>query len=338
MIAESLSPLIAAIGINVERYHSFIEDPRALVEHLRAASDASDDEVVLEVLACVLTGDSLDESPARLHRIAAWARGNTRSSTIVLAWMARRNGAALARLMCSLIKTVPTAVPLVAGAAVFLDEDQKLSVLLSVASHSEEAAREHLFALLGTHRRLVPPGTISQRSMPDSVLIPLLEVGLRDAAPKVRVRAIAYAYGIGAVEKVRPFIMANLQHKDGEVRGYALLSLGVMHDRESLDVLVDRVNGTAREDAVSALWALARRSDGIQHVLALANNPDFAVDVISAVAEVSTPLGDGTLEKLRSLGDTATTDAAIRRHLLRTREGAPEAGPDGRVEYLVKRR
>lgn len=333
---ESLRALAVAIGLDAGRYQSLLDDPRRLASELQMVGHATDDEIVLGMLARIAVGGALDESKQTLSRLAAWAQENFRSSTIAFAWAARRDGASLAHMLRTMIETVPAVVPFTAGVAVFLSDELKLTVLLTLAGHPSADTREHLFALLGTHRRLVPPGTISVRSMPDSVLIPLLEVGLSDPSPNVRVRAIAYAYGVGAVGKVRPHILRNLFHDDLTVRRYAMICLGVLADAESLEFLRAKLSSPEQGEVVASIWALARRPEGVGFVIEMAGRADLAEEIMGAIAEVSAPLDDETLARLRGAVYTPTAAQQIERHLDRTRLGAPERGSDGQVDYLVK--
>src|SRR5262249_23575389 len=84
------------------------------------------------------------------------------------------------------------------------------------------------------------------------------------------------------------------------------------------------------------IWALARRTDGIERVLAMAGDtrPWIEPVLLAAFAEVAAPMTDAQIETLR--GTTASPDfERLRdRHLERTRLGAPHGGADARIRYV----
>jgi hypothetical protein len=168
----------------------------------------------------------------------------------------------------------------------------------------------------------------------------LLSMGLADSGHQVRARAIALAYGTGSVEGHCDQMRA-LASRDPEqgVRQYALVALGVLNDAGSRALLVDRLEHGSQEESTSALWVLARRPDGIARVLALAGDKrQWLIDeLVHAVAEAAAPLNDDQLGDLRERVSSPELAGMIQRHIDRTRRGAPEMGPDGRVSYTLKR-
>jgi HEAT repeat protein len=167
----------------------------------------------------------------------------------------------------------------------------------------------------------------------------ILRTGIDDPSAGVRQKAIAAAYGLGATERLRDRRLAHAGDSDMRVRQYALVSLGVMHDAESLAILLDRLANGDEAEATSAIWALARRPEGLPHVLALAGDPRPWVEdeLLGAFAEVSAPLSDEQIEQLAARVKSPMFSRLRERHLDRTRRGAPELGPDARVSYVLKK-
>jgi HEAT repeat protein len=220
----------------------------------------------------------------------------------------------------------------------FLSPERQQSILIKLAHHRSGAVREHFFALLGKHRRLVPPGSIRYESYSSEVLTSVLAAGLEDENPRVRERAIAATYGLGLVEGLRTWILALATDEDSAVRQYAIVALGVLRDADSRMLLLSRLHNGTEEETISAIWALARRPDGIQDVLELAGDERgwINVQVLDAFAEVATALNDETIADLERKIPSPEFARLRARHIDRTRHGARETGPDARIE-IVKR-
>ncbi|HTR52066.1 MAG TPA: HEAT repeat domain-containing protein [Kofleriaceae bacterium] len=222
----------------------------------------------------------------------------------------------------------------IVGAAAFLPEGSRARIWTQLATDPREAVRQHFFALLGRHKRLVPPGTLAKPQVPSTTLTTVLGSGLRDSSASVRERAIAVVYGLGVTDEFRDALL-KLVHDDSlEVRRYALVSLGTMHDEQSLAVLVERLEKAPQPEATSAIWALSRRPDGIDRVLRLAGTHGWLDDeVLGAFAEVAVPVSDEQIADLAARTASPEFERLKQRHLDRTRGGAPEYGPDGRIRW-----
>src|SRR5690606_22942984 len=103
-------------------------------------------------------------------------------------------------------------------------------------------------------------------------------------------------------------------------------------------ILIDRLEHGSQADIKSAIWALARRHDGVQRVLRLADDPRpwIEEELLGAIAEVSAPLTDEQLGDLAKKTRSRAFDRLRERHLARTRRGAPEKGPDQRIQYVER--
>lgn len=210
--------------------------------------------------------------------------------------------------------------------------------LFELAADPRAESRVGLFSALGHDRRLVPPASI-RWDIPVEVIQRLLQLGLVDAVPKVRERALALAYGLGRVRELGSRVVELTADPDEDVRCYALIALGVLDDRVSHGILVDRLQHGTVPEATAAIWALARRPDGLPDVLALlAPNPRAWVtnEALGAIQHVSAPLTDEQVAMLRRTVVDPALPRVLEHHLWRTRDphGA-EVGPDGQVEYRL---
>jgi hypothetical protein len=216
--------------------------------------------------------------------------------------------------------------------------DVTRKALASLARHPLRDIREHLFALLGKHQRLLPPGSIKQDYAAD-VYVAILAMGMNDTDSKIRERAVAAAYGLGLVRHLHEHVLALVNDPDMAVRQYAIVALGVFDDEMSRNRLSRLLREGSVEEATSAIWAAARRRDLIDDVLAMAGDAREWVnnELLGAFAEVSVPLTDEQIVDL----DRRTNSAEFRRlrdrHIARTRRGEPELGPDNRIHVVLKR-
>lgn len=212
-------------------------------------------------------------------------------------------------------------------------------LLERLARHPREEVREHFFALLGKHQRLVPPGTIKVDRVSREALLSILSVGMSDPVPRVRERAIAAAYGIGIIDGLRDQVLARASDESMNVRQYAIVAMGVLADPESRRLLLDLLHHGSQPEVTSAIWALARRPDGIKEVLALAGDPRAWVneELLGAFAEVAPPLSDEQIAQLARTAPDPQWPRLLQRHIDRTRRGAPEMGPDGRIEVVLRK-
>jgi hypothetical protein len=267
-----------------------------------------------------------------------WCKSHGKESALLQAQLAAQNPALLARLFDQIIELRPDAISIPLGGSVFLGQIAREQMFERVASDARDEVRGHFFALLGGHRRLVPPGTITIRNAAPETMARILKRGINDQAPKVRERALALAYGLGFVDRVREEVLAHVADPEPDVRQYALVALGVLDDETSRDALVDRLERGSQLEATSAIWALARRRDGVERVLALASDarPWVRSELLGAFAEVSAPLTDAQIDRLRDEIASPGFERSHERHIARTRHGAPEIGPDARFTYSRK--
>lgn len=216
--------------------------------------------------------------------------------------------------------------------------DVQRSALTSLARHPSRDIREHFFALLGKHHRLLPPGSIKQDYAPD-VYVAVLAMGLNDTEPKVRERALAAAYGLGLVPHLREHVLALIDDPELAVRQYAIVALGVLDDDTSRNVLSRFLREGSVDECTSAIWAAARRRDLIADVLGMAGDSRKWVnnEVLGAFAEVSVPLTDEQIVDLDRRTNNAEFARLRDRHIGRTRRGEPELGPDHRIHVVLKR-
>lgn len=216
--------------------------------------------------------------------------------------------------------------------------DVRRDALTSLARHPLRDIREHLFALLGKHHRLLPPASI-EHHYPADVYVAFLAMGLNDTDSKVRQRAIAAAYGLGLAPHLREHVLALLNDPDIAVRQYAIVALGVFDDDMSRNKLASLLREGSVEEVTSAIWAAARRRDLIEDVLAMAGDVREWVnnDLLGAFAEVSVPLTDEQIAALERRTNSAEFTQLRDRHIERTRRGQPELGPDNRIHVVLKR-
>lgn len=133
------------------------------------------------------------------------------------------------------------------------------------------------------------------------------------------------------VVDVRAAVLSRLDDPDEGVRQYAIVALGTLDDAESRARLVATLEAGSRPEVTSAIWALARRADGLARVLTLATDDRDWVrsELLYALAAVAAPMTD---EQIAELTVAVTDERSVRvveRHLDRTRRGAPEYGSDG---------
>ncbi len=334
----TLETWTSLIELNLGKYEPLLRlPPRDAAQHLCSEQTITAEGAVLQMLANILAGEAAPLDPARAPLVADWMRGNFRSTALMCMSIVEISEAALEAVLLMIGRVTDDSVALVVNNGMLLHGDRRSSVLMALARDPRAAVRIHLFSLLNVHRRLVPPGTLDARLVPDSIVEPLLARGIGDEHPEVRERAIAYAYGLGVVARVREQVLDRTSDDALAVRCYALVALGVLDDSASFEILVHALGSKQREETKSAIWALARRVEGFERLLPLVKDPDLAADVLGAVAEVSAPLDDVQLDLLATSVDTPALKNMIRRHIERTRHGAPERGPDSQVDYFVNR-
>ncbi len=277
--------------------------------------------------------------PAITKLACQWLQPRWKESALVEAALADTSAAQLEELFEQIVVHCPGAVAIAINGSTMLAEDRRERILRRIAADPRDDVREHLFALWGKHHRLVPPGSLQVIGLRQEALDEILRAGIDDPSAAVRQKAIAAAYGLGAAERLRERLLARVGDGDVRVRQYALISLGVMRDPQSLAILLDRLAHGDEGDATPAIWALARRPDGLPNVLALAGDPRPWVEdeLLGAFAEVSAPLSDEEIERLAARVKSPAFPRLRERHLDRTRRGAPEIGPDASVSYVLKK-
>ncbi len=207
-----------------------------------------------------------------------------------------------------------------------------------LATDPRDSVREHYFALMGQHRRLLPPGAITLDGFPPEALVDVLRAGVTDVVPAVRERAIAAAYGLGKVKLVRDEVLACLAHAHEGVRQYAIVALGLLDDAETLARLVALLERGSQAEATSAIWALARRPDGLARALTLVTDtrPWVRFELLHAIADAAAPMTDAQIAATTAaMAADDRVPRAIDHHLERTRRGGREYGPDGGV-FVVR--
>lgn len=335
-ISRSLGLTGSVMKIAYETTSRIADQTRHLV--LEAKPDAERlDLAVLHVLARAAMGGDSQLDPEILSSVVEW--GQTRFQGMVLSTaLAELNSGFLEDLLQQVLASHPQALAMVVGSAEFLPTERKDRMFERIASDRREAVREHFFALLGRHQRLMPPGSIASPGITAEALERILRGGIADRAAKVRERAIAAAYGLGFVDRVREPLFLRLDDEDLDVRQYAIVSLGVMQDEKSRIALIERLEHGSREEATSAIWALARRADGIGRALETASDPRPWVqdEILGAFGEVSAPMTDEQIELLRGRLKSIDFDRFRERHIARTRHGVAERGPDGQIAYVPR--
>lgn len=336
-LPDERTPLQAALS--AERHAEVIELAH---DALESGKSPREDMAVLTVLARAAADDvpALDVGTVRL--VADWLvrddiAKNFHSQMLFGAIVGNERPADLDAILLAVVETQSDATAVVFALAGFLDGRRVRELLERLAAHPLREVREHFFALLGKHRRLVPPGTIRYERIPHDALLSVVRSGIDDVDARVRERAIAACYGLGLAEDVRDSLIAHANDEDVAVRQYALVALGAMRDPESRTVLLQRLRKGSDDEITSAIWALARRPDGVGDALALAGDSRRWVNdqLLHAFAEVAAPMSDEQIAELERKSSSSEFARFHARHLDRTRGGAPEVGPDGRIEVVV---
>lgn len=269
------------------------------------AFDLTDDAAVLAVLLHVRCEPIRSLSDHVIRRLAAWLWSRPLALVAVVLGIVDTNEPSAVGLLERIVDLAPQHVAVAVNAAGLLSPEPSGALLMRIARDPRVSVRQHMFTLLGKHQQLPPPGTLSTLQLLNPRVAEILDVGIRDESAEVRARAIAAAYGCGAFQLVQRSIMSAAHDPDMDVRMYALVALGVATDEASRTLLVDALERGAQEEVTSAIWALARRPDGIQRVVALIGDqrPWVMSEVTGAIAEVSAPLTD---EQLAAVGSWAS--------------------------------
>ena len=286
---------------------------------------------VVAIMGQALVGEFHPTEPAALAAVGAWMRGNLVGTNLFWYLLNRTLPSAAVELAMAIIAACPTAVAWARGAADWADSDQRAEVERRIAVYPLDSVREHYFALLGKHRRLLPPGAIPTKDFTPEVLTDVLRAGVTDRVAAVRERAIAAAIGMNVVGLVRSEVIARVDDESTDVRQYALVALGTLDDAASLARLHDTLERGTQEETTSAIFGLARRPDGLARVLTLATDSREWVitELLGALADVSAPMTDDQIAALTAALDDPRLPRALERHIRRAREGGPEYGADG---------
>ena len=219
------------------------------------------------------------------------------------------------------------------SAAAFLAPDARDRFYRDSAGHPREEVRYALFKLLARGRSLPEPGSLAA-NLPVEVADTILRAGVTDPSPRVRQRAIAYAYGLGRVVALRTELIAALDAPDPDetTRAYELLALGLLDDVETLPLLVRAFESGTQVEIDAAVWALARRNDGVARVVAAVEDPRPRVrsEALDAITHVAGALSDEQLAWLSAPERPAGAREAVQHH--QRRKGVPD--PAFRFEVM----
>ncbi len=286
---------------------------------------------IVAIIGHARLGETYRLDGAALVDVAEWMRGNLVGSHTFWHLLHSLLPRAVPDLALAMVAARPTAVAWAYAAATMAESDIRAEVQLRIAGFPLASVREHFFALLGQHRRLMPPGSISSADFAPDVLADVLRAGVTDPVPAVRERAIAVAIGMNAVRLVGEEVLARLDDPDVNVRQYALVALGTLDDAASLARLYDKLDAGTQEEMTSAIWGLARRPDGLARVLALATDGrDWVIpELLGALADVAALMTDAQIAALTHALADPRLPRVIERHLRRARDGGPEHGADG---------
>jgi hypothetical protein len=170
---------------------------------------------------------------------------------------------------------------------------------------------------------LPPPGSLKLSfSIADTDA--MIAIGMSDASARVRERAIVCAYGTGRVEAHAPAVIrAATEDPSERVRVFALVALGLLRDPESHAILARAFADGTDAEVDAAVWALARRPDGIAQVVAAVEDPRPQVrpEAIGAIANVAIELDDVQLAWLRATAREPIVREAAEYHVERVRRG-----------------
>ncbi|HPH66474.1 MAG TPA: HEAT repeat domain-containing protein [Kofleriaceae bacterium] len=214
--------------------------------------------------------------------------------------------------------------------------------MLQAALHRDAERRQYFFEVATDFQRLVVPGSLTWKPS-DAVLEQIFAAALHDASASVRERAIVYAYGLGWVQRLIGELLRLSRDPVEAVRQYALVALGIADDDESLSVLFAALDGDRKQEMQSAIWALARRPQGLSRLLTMAGDtrPWVVDDILGAIKQVSLPLTDEQLDEVRARvvvpRDEIQFERVFKHHRWRTRDPeGKELPPDRIMRYEMK--
>lgn len=302
-----------------------------------ATPDVAAGWAVAAVLLRVATGTTVRSQAPALRILGSWMRGDPARQSMFWFVASETTSTALPDLAAALLDADPASVAAVWLGGQLTTGDVQEGILRSLVGSPDPGVRQHCFELLGQHRRLVPPGSIPRPRLPGDALAGMLRAGATDPVSKIRERAIAAAFGMGVVAQIRPEVVACTEDPVMDTRQYALVALGTLDDTDSLELLRRKLTTGADPEIASAISALARRPDGVDHVLALAGDsrPWVQDELVAAVARVSAPLDEDRLAALAARLTHPGLAEAIEAHRRRVAPGGREYGPDG-VAVVVR--
>lgn len=214
--------------------------------------------------------------------------------------------------------------------------------VLQAALHRDAERRQYFFEVATDFQRLVVPSSLTWKPS-EAVLEQIFAAALHDSSASVRERAIVYAYGLGWVQRLSGELLRLSSDPVEAVRQYALVALGVADDDESLFVLFAALDGDRKQEMQSAIWALARRPQGLSRLLTMAGDtrPWVVDDILGAIKQVSLPLTDEQLDEVRARivvpRDEIQFERVFKHHRWRTRDPeGKELPPDRIMRYEMK--
>lgn len=211
-----------------------------------------------------------------------------------------------ARILLRILEEVPDGEsPAIIGFHA-LPLEQCERILLSLARHRRETVRFTLFRLMTRNYKLSEPYSL-RPPLSDAGMDELTRLGLVDESPRVRERAAAFAHGTGRVDPVQKQLIAGTRDPVERCRWYCLLALGVAQDEHTHKILTDAFYQGDEPQATVAIWALARRPDGIPTLTRALNVTDSQLrgEILSALNWANTDAAQAwpTSSLTRSSGD-----------------------------------
>ena len=138
---------------------------------------------VVAVLGSARLGEPFQPPRAALDALVDWAREEVSAPLLFWFFLADLAPGAVLSLGLAILGPRPGAVGMLQGAYLAVKGEVRAELQRLVATHPLVGVREYYFALLGKHRRLVPPGSISNDEFAPEVLAGILHAGITDTVP-----------------------------------------------------------------------------------------------------------------------------------------------------------